>query len=607
MIRLNNVSKIFSKTIVLDNLNLELKPNNIYCFKGQSGSGKTTLLNLISGLDSEYDGTILINNVNLKDFDKKELELYKSNIGYMMQKNLLYKNITILDNLLLIENNKDKIKKLTKRFKVDKYLDKKPTELSGGELQRISLIRALLNETKIIILDEPTSNLDHKNSMIFARFLKSIDITNKIIIIATHKEIYDNIANCIIRIEFGKISIIKENLINKTEIRFQRKKNKKSKIIKLAWTNRHKSNILVKIFLIILLFLIFFAFSYVINYKSSYLAKQLEEIPYNVIDVNEYKFEEKLKNNYRIKKVYDNYKYFENEYEFYPLYDYEDSPFKKEGIIKGYFPKNNNEILVNDEFIKSVSEFSTKSYDEILTSTIIIHNKEYQISGIVGGESNNFYFNFYSRYYAYKDILNFSNNTQILIKPAVFIKYDEIKEYGIKVDNNKVVSFEPDDIIDIYELSDLNKEIFGGSFIYTVYSNDLSQVLTSIKSQTNICIAISIILLVISMFFLINEVSLELYYRKKEIGYLQLFHFTKDDISFMIIFEYLFDFIIDIMIAIIIYFFAIKFIYFQSGLDLILPLNNIILIVFILFLYIYIIIEIPLISYMKEDVVKLIK
>ena len=249
MIKLVNLEKSFDFK-VLDKINLEFKPGNIYVLKGKSGSGKTTLLNLISGLDSDYTGSIYINDKNLKNLKKDEITNYRNNIGYMRQECLLYRNLTVLDNLLLIENNKDKIIDLCKKFNIDEIINKYPYEISGGERERVSLIRALLNDNKILLLDEPSANLDKDNSENFVKYLKKIDISDKIIIISTHENIYDDIASVIINIEYGKINLVKDKPNKNKELIIKNNMGKKNlfkglKIIK-------KQSIIFRIFTIIL-------------------------------------------------------------------------------------------------------------------------------------------------------------------------------------------------------------------------------------------------------------------------------------------------------------------------------------------------------------------
>ncbi len=283
MIKLVNLEKSFDFK-VLDKINLEFKPGNIYVLKGKSGSGKTTLLNLISGLDSDYTGSIYINDKKLKNLKKDEITNYRNNIGYMRQECLLYRNLTVLDNLLLIENNKDKIIDLCKKFNIDEIINKYPYEISGGERERVSLIRALLNDNKILLLDEPSANLDKDNSENFVKYLKKIDISDKIIIISTHENIYDDIASVIINIEYGKINLVKDKPNKNKELIIKNNMGKKNlfkglKIIK-------KQSIIFRIFTIILLFASLLAISFNLNFKEEYIKVKLEDTPYNIIDVN---------------------------------------------------------------------------------------------------------------------------------------------------------------------------------------------------------------------------------------------------------------------------------------------------------------------------------
>ena len=221
MIRLVNLEKSFDFK-VLDKINLDFNPGNIYILKGKSGSGKTTLLNLISGLDFEYSGNIYINDQDLKKMKKDDLMNYHNSIGYMRQNCLLYRNITVLDNLLLIENNKDKIIELCKQFNILDIINKYPYEISGGERERVSLIRALLNDNNILLLDEPSANLDKDNSKNFVKYLEKIDISNKIVIISTHEDLYDDIANVIVNINYGKITIIKNKEVKKGQLKIKK-------------------------------------------------------------------------------------------------------------------------------------------------------------------------------------------------------------------------------------------------------------------------------------------------------------------------------------------------------------------------------------------------
>ena len=170
MIQLQNITKKFDRE-VLKNVTLQFEEGNIYVLKGISGSGKTTLLNILSVLDTHYNGTYLFDHINVKKANKQKRKMIASQISYVFQKSLLFKNLTVKENLLFIKNDESKILDYAKIFQVTDLLNKKVESLSGGEKQRIALIRALLLDSKLLLLDEPTSSLDPKNSLLFAQTL----------------------------------------------------------------------------------------------------------------------------------------------------------------------------------------------------------------------------------------------------------------------------------------------------------------------------------------------------------------------------------------------------------------------------------------------------
>lgn len=216
MIEIKNINKSYDRPI-LKNINLKFYENNIYLLKGISGCGKTSLLNIIGGIDDDYSGQYFSDGVSITDQNKKNRNKFFTKIGYVFQESLLVSNLSIYENLELIKNDKEKIYELSKKFKVSKLLDKMPSELSGGERQRVSIIRALLLDPDIIIADEPTASLDRKNALELCELLNLLHEENKIIIISTHDNIFDNISDCIITIDYGVTSIVKDNVAKKIQ------------------------------------------------------------------------------------------------------------------------------------------------------------------------------------------------------------------------------------------------------------------------------------------------------------------------------------------------------------------------------------------------------
>ena len=199
IIQINNLSKHFengnSKITVLKNVNQKIETGKVVAIVGPSGSGKSTFLHLMSLLDTPSKGKIIISGKSISDLNENEKnKMVRENISIIFQNNNLLNYFTALENvalpLIIRETNyKTSIKKAEKFLKkvnLGHRLNHFPSDLSGGEQQRVAIARALIAETKIILADEPTGNLDNKNSNdIFSYFLKLRE-KNKIILIATH-------------------------------------------------------------------------------------------------------------------------------------------------------------------------------------------------------------------------------------------------------------------------------------------------------------------------------------------------------------------------------------------------------------------------------------
>ncbi|HXH32517.1 MAG TPA: ABC transporter ATP-binding protein [Bacteriovoracaceae bacterium] len=182
-IRLEQVEKSFGKTKVLRGLNFEIKDKELVAIRGASGSGKSTLLYLLGGLDQPSTGKVIIDNKNLSTMGDEELANFRnSHVGFVFQFHFLLPSMTCRDNILLparIGGRETKAvgkstDELANILGVTHCLQKFPFEISGGEQQRINIIRALSLRPKILLCDEPTGNLDSKNSEKVANLLKSL-------------------------------------------------------------------------------------------------------------------------------------------------------------------------------------------------------------------------------------------------------------------------------------------------------------------------------------------------------------------------------------------------------------------------------------------------
>jgi len=182
------------RLVVLDSINLELETGTITTIIGESGSGKSTLLNVLSSLDTFDSGNLLIENEEISSLNEKKLSSFRNEkIGFIFQFHHLLPDFTILDNVLMplwIKNGfgqYDKPRELLDEFGLLKIKDKYPAEVSGGERQRVAIIRSIVNDPKILFADEPSGNLDEKNSTKLIDLFKRINRDfNTTILLTTH-------------------------------------------------------------------------------------------------------------------------------------------------------------------------------------------------------------------------------------------------------------------------------------------------------------------------------------------------------------------------------------------------------------------------------------
>ena len=200
ILNLKNVSQYFyqgkNKIEVLNQLNLVLSSSQKVAIIGSSGSGKTSLLNIISLMEKPKNGSIFLLGKSIsKSTENEKSDLRKANIGYVHQKNSLLTEFTAFENIylsLLINNYnkkyaKEKTMHLLEKVKMTHRHEHKPANLSGGEQQRVAIARAISNDPEIIVADEPTGNLDDKNShMIIDELSKITEDNHSTLVLATH-------------------------------------------------------------------------------------------------------------------------------------------------------------------------------------------------------------------------------------------------------------------------------------------------------------------------------------------------------------------------------------------------------------------------------------
>tara|TARA_B100000035_G_scaffold301242_1_gene297639 strand:- start:303 stop:986 length:684 start_codon:yes stop_codon:yes gene_type:complete len=219
-LEIKNLSKNYinqKKIIVLKNLNYKFKKGKVYSLVGPSGSGKSTLLNILSLIDRPTKGDLIIDNKKI-DFEEVNYNdrIRSNNFGIIYQEKNLLNDFTAEENIILagiangksLNDSKDLTEKLIKKFKLIKRSKHFPSQLSGGENQRIAIARALVNSPNIIIADEPSGNLDNENAKDFFKLLFKLKSKNRILIYATHNRYFANLADCRLQLINGRLKSI---------------------------------------------------------------------------------------------------------------------------------------------------------------------------------------------------------------------------------------------------------------------------------------------------------------------------------------------------------------------------------------------------------------
>lgn len=265
MIEVKNLTKYFiinnRKTILFNDVNFYLPDKGIYFIEGKSGSGKSTLLYLLSGIERGNSGSIKINSKRIDKMNEIEKEeFFKNEIGFLFQSFNLINELSVKDNLSLTNTIKEtkfdpSINHLLSKFGLIDKLDQKVFTLSGGEKQRLSLIRCLLNKPKIIFADEPTGALDNENSLILMEELKNISKNSLVIIVSHDKELTEKYADGIIHIFNKEVNLINVYRDNENEYVLNEKKivKRKTKFLNEILKRNLKKNFLRNFFIFIAL------------------------------------------------------------------------------------------------------------------------------------------------------------------------------------------------------------------------------------------------------------------------------------------------------------------------------------------------------------------
>ena len=219
MISLEKVSKIYKTGEVeyraLDKINLEINQGEFVVILGPSGAGKSTLLNLLGGMDRPTSGKIIVNQVDISKFTDKQLTKFRAEqIGFIFQSYNILPSLTVEENVSIMRDIvklKQNPIEVLKSVGLGRHLNKFPSELSGGEQQRVSIARAVVKKPAILLCDEPTGALDSDTGVQILKLLKAQTDKDTTVIIVTHNALIAEIADRVIHLKNGQIETNRKN------------------------------------------------------------------------------------------------------------------------------------------------------------------------------------------------------------------------------------------------------------------------------------------------------------------------------------------------------------------------------------------------------------
>ena len=219
MISLEKVSKIYKTGEVeyraLDKINLEINQGEFVVILGPSGAGKSTLLNLLGGMDRPTGGKIIVNQVDISKFTDRQLTKFRAEqIGFVFQSYNILPSLTVEENVSIMRDIvklKQNPIEVLKSVGLGRHLNKFPSELSGGEPQRVSIARAVVKKPAILLCDEPTGALDSDTGVQILKLLKAQTDKDTTVIIVTHNALIAEIADRVIHLKNGQIETNRKN------------------------------------------------------------------------------------------------------------------------------------------------------------------------------------------------------------------------------------------------------------------------------------------------------------------------------------------------------------------------------------------------------------
>ncbi len=525
-LRLENLSRSFREP-VLKGINYEFESGKLYVIKGVSGCGKTTLLNILGGVDTSYEGELTWEGA----------EAAKG--SYIFQKSLLLSGLTLRENFALLGGSARVIEELSEQLGIAALLDRLPEQFSGGERQRAAVVRALLHPSPLLLADEPTASLDGGNSASVAELIAGLRSPERILIVATHSTDFDPWADEIIHLDYGEIGLVEKGGAKITAdlpvLRAEAKSRKSGAARRktdLAYLKKRRpeSFRLRALIPAAVLFLLILLGSAVQNNLTKEMVRFYSEThPMDTIYLEEEQAQE-LKAQYPKITVYEYYVASEGKRMAYYLMPEKDSVLGAEGMLEaGHFPQSPTEVLVTQTLAEAVT--GSADYEAAVGKTFSFLGLELTIAGVnkkADAEFNSFF---------RSDIYYRSR----MPAEVLFIPYETIQKltdpipFAMYAPYTYVMCVLPG----ISQNAALQQEIQEGE------KGGLNAFYDIIKKRqqtadryTLLAAGVVALLFVGACIFQISLVRTDLFYRKKELGYLQIFGMTKKRVLSLIAREY---------------------------------------------------------------------
>lgn len=542
------ISKKYSE-VIFNNLSLSFKSGEFVCILGESGAGKSTLMNIIGGLDSNYEGNIFIDDVNIKNTN---LDNYRrDNIGFIFQSFNLIPNLTVLENVMIkldmskvsLKDKISKSKEILKELGLEKEIHKRPNELSGGQKQRVAIARTLVTDPDIILADEPTGALDSANSIKVLEILKEISKKGKLVIVVTHSKKVLDYSSRLITIDDGQV--LTDEVISDVNLEKEHTSTKQKKISFLTSIkfgirniiNNLKRNILISlassigiIGIIISLYIGDGVKDYIdkeINNKANPKILDIKKKGTNELYEVDYFNSEDINNILNIKNIKNLYKQaiytnsvsisFNNQkYDLVTFSSY--NKINEDELEEGKIPKDNEIVISKYLADKMVSD---ENYTNILgkeidlyvldnsTSEPFIISEKVKISGIYKRDKISIIADSMYGYISYSNLNKiYTKNSKNLMPTNISVEVDD------------------KDNIDIVKNS-INKL----DFECTSSSNVLEDIYSYLDVATFILSSFSILSLIVSSIMIMIIMHINVVERTKEIGILRSLGARKKDIK----------------------------------------------------------------------------